>query len=324
MSSTPRLLQKKDTYTFDYPEALEFTDKQLSIFWLPDEIEVEKDLHELKTNFTEAEYHGVITTLKLFTMYELMVGGEYWGEIVASTFQRPDIQRMASCFSFFELNVHAPFYNKINEVLGLATDEFYSSYTKDPVLKSRMSWIGKQVSQKDLVKSIGSFAMIEGAILFSSFAFLKHFQSEGKNKLVNIAAGINFSIRDENLHCQGGSWLFRKLIEELEYTEEHKKELQTYFYGVAQTILEHESRIIDMIFEKGPIKGITDLQLKNFVESRLDTCLEYLGFGKHFKPSYNPINRWFYRNINTSLFHDFFYKMGNSYNRDWKEKSFKW
>ena len=247
----PRILTPKSTYTFDYPEALEFAQKQNEIFWLADEIEVEKDLHDLKTNFTESEYHGVITTLKLFTMYELFVGNEHWGDRIMKKFPRPDIQRMASCFSFFELNVHAPFYNKINELLGLATDEFYSAYTKEPVLKNRMAWIGRQVDQEDDLKSLGSFAMVEGAILFSSFAFLKHFQSEGKNKLVNITAGINFSIRDENLHCQGGAWLFRKLAEEMQISDKEMEKLNSYFIKVAEKVLEHECKIIDMIFEKG-------------------------------------------------------------------------
>ena len=196
-----RLLEKKSTYTVDYPIAIEFAKQQAEIFWLPDEIEVEKDLHDLKTNFTEAEYHGVISTLKLFTIYELSVGNDYWQNYICQVFQRPDIQRMATTFSFFEIGVHAPFYNKINEVLGLDTDEFYTDYLNDPVLKNRMEWIGKRVEKKDTVynilKSIGIFSMIEGAILYSSFAFLKHFNNVGKNKLINVNAGINFSVNDE-------------------------------------------------------------------------------------------------------------------------------
>lgn len=103
-----KLLTPKETYTIDYPEAIEYAKLQQEIFWLPDEIEVEKDLHDIRTNFTEAEYHGVISTLKLFTLYELSVGNDYWSGYVSQVFQRPDIQRMANCFSFFEINVHAP------------------------------------------------------------------------------------------------------------------------------------------------------------------------------------------------------------------------
>jgi len=632
-----RITTPKSEYTFDYPVAIEFADKQMEIFWLHDEIDVEKDVQDLKTNFSKAEYHGVITTLKLFTLYELFVGTEYWGGKVMKAFPRADIQRMANCFSFFELClapetevltmnkgwvtlknyeltdgpvaqwdsvsksitwetpsrkvksktdkfirfytkkntyeqivtpghrmpvmdrkgevsfvesdkvkyhgynsaplsgmlegperkitwlekffiatqadgsilkrydgsiagtrpihffikkdrkknrlreilsnldfkykeviydkkpgystfkvdvpvditektdlksfdwvklaeingawcqdfleelkhwdshiykdgdvfvydntctksvdkvqiisslagmccsiskvgrktqkdlyrchitkrdknsgsairkeeifnpgdaycltvpsgafmirssgrvsitgncVHAPFYNKINEVMGLATDEFYNSYIDDPILKNRIDWIEEQVAQEDLLKSLGVFSMMEGAILFSSFAFLKHFQSQGKNKLVNICSGINFSVRDENLHCQGGSWLYRTLKQELGAEDQYD-----YFVSVAEKIALHEDRITDMIFEKGEILGITADQIKAFVRHRLDTCLEYLGYEKHFNPECKAIKEWFYDNVNTSYFNDFFSRMGNQYNRKWSRTKFVW
>jgi len=320
----PRLLTKKSEYTFDYPQALDFENQQLSIFWLPDEIEVEKDLHDIKTNFTEAEVHGVVTVLKLFTLYELQAGNEYWGGKVKRNFNRPDIQRMASCFSFFEVNVHAPFYNKLNEVLGLNTDEFYSSYVKDSVLKDRMNWIAEIIKDKNMLRSLAAFTFIEGAVLYSSFAFLKHFQAEGKNKLVNVTAGINFSVRDENLHAQAGAWLFRALLEESNLSKQEKQQLKEEIIKIATKTYEHEARIVEMIFEKGNIIGITANQLDNFVQSRVDICLANLGYDPVYKPTYNPIGKWFYKNISGGQFTDFFHKVGSEYNRMWKEKSFIW
>jgi len=327
-----RLLTPKTEYTMDYPTAIEYAQKQASIFWLPDEIEVEKDLHDMKTNFTEAEYHGVISTLKLFTIYELSIGNEYWSDYVGKIFQRPDIQRMASCFSFFELNVHSPFYNKINEVLGLDTDEFYNSYLDDSVLKNRMGWIGKRTTKRDTVydilKSVGIFSMIEGAILYSNFGFLKHFNNVGKNKLINVNAGINFSVNDESLHSQAGAWLFRTLLQESindgQINTDTVKFLQEEIIQTAKIILEHEAIIIEKIFEKGPIKGISFVQLKHFVESRLDICLNQLGFAGIFKPQYNRIAEWFYKDLDSSTLHDFFSSQGNDYNRAWNENKFTW
>ena len=327
-----RLLEPKTTYTVDYPTAIEFAKQQAEIFWLPDEIEVEKDLHDLKTNFTEAEYHGVISTLKLFTIYELSVGNDYWQNYVGKIFQRPDIQRMATTFAFMEIGVHAPFYAKLNEVLGLDTDEFYESYKEDVVLANRMAWIGKRTEKRDTVynilKSVGVFSMIEGAVLYSSFAFLKHFNSAGKNKLININAGINFSAIDETLHSQAGAWLFRTLLQEAtadgQVTDIFLEELTKELEDTTKVILEHESIIIDKIFEKGHIKGITENQLKHFVESRLDICLKNLGFKGIFKPSYNPIAEWFYKDLESSTLHDFFSSTGSDYNRNWNEGNFKW
>lgn len=103
-----RLNERKESYTFDYPEALEFADKQMSIFWTAHEINVEKDIQDIRVNMTEAEAHGVITTLRLFTLYELVAGRDYWLGRVLRRFPRPDVERMAATFGFFELAVHAP------------------------------------------------------------------------------------------------------------------------------------------------------------------------------------------------------------------------
>lgn len=327
---TIRILEPKTIYTIDYPEAIEFAKAQSEIFWLPDEIEVEKDLHDLKTNFTTSEYHGIISVLKLFTLYELSVGGEYWRDYISQIFPRPDIQRMASTFSFMELGVHGPFYNRINELLGIDTDEFYLSYLDDPILKNRMAWIGKRVEKRsthfDRLKSIAIFSMIEGAVLYSSFAFIKHFQTNGKNKLININAGINFSAQDEDIHSQAGAWLYKVYLGEVLKDDPYfdPSELVKGIYETVQVILEHEVHIISKIFEFGEIKGITAHQLEVFVQSRLDICLSQLGLKPLFLPKYNPIASTFYNNLNSSILHDFFVKQGSDYNRNWSEKSFIW
>jgi len=322
--SNVRLFQATDDYTTKYPQAVDFAKQQLDIFWHPDEIAVEKDIHDMRVNLSVAEKHGVITVLKLFTMYELIAGGEYWGERVMKDFPRPDIQRMASAFSFFELNVHAPFYNKINELLGLASEEFYTEYTRDETLKSRMEFIDEYVNHDDPLTSLGVFSMVEGAVLYSSFAFLKHFQNQGKNLMVNINAGINFSVRDENLHSMGGAWLYRKLKSEMKLDKRSINPLEKRIISAAYKIFDHEERIVDMIFEEGRIKGITELQMKNFVKSRINLCLQNLEIDPIFEVDYNPIAEWFYKNINGGKLNDFFYSLGSEYNRDWNESEFCW
>ena len=76
------LTSYKETYVVEYPEAVEFAEKQQSIFWPAFEIKVDKDVHDIKTNLTEAERHGVITTLKLFTQYVMNIGSRW---VICST-----------------------------------------------------------------------------------------------------------------------------------------------------------------------------------------------------------------------------------------------
>lgn len=299
-----------------FPQAEEFTQKQLSVFWLADEIKVEKDVHEILTGLTEAERHGVLTVLRLFSLYELYAGRDYWTGRIMSLFPRPEIQRMASVFGMFELAVHQPFYSKINKELGLDTDEFYLSYVDDPALKQRMDFIG---SYEDSDYFLPMFSMLEGAVLYSSFAFLKHFQSQGKNKLTNIVRGINFSVRDENLHSEAGAWLFKEST-----TFRDRANITFEVNRIAHALYEHEQVIISKIFEKGKIVGITAHQMEEFVKSRINICLRNFEMPRAFDVTYNPIADWFYDGINNFTYNDFFAGQGREYTRGWNEKGFTW
>ena len=148
-----------------------------------------------------------------------------------------------------------------------------------------------------------------------------HFQSEGKNKLTNIARGINFSVRDENLHSMAGAWSFKL---KLQTYQGDKEALKQQVFEAAKTLYEHEKEIVAMIFEKGKIAGITEAQLVHFVESRINLCLANLGYEKMFNVTYDPISAWFYKGINNYQFNDFFSAIGREYNRNWDESGFKW
>lgn len=326
---TVRLKTPKETFTVDYPEAVKFADEQAEHFWPHSEVKVHKDKHDILVNMTEAERHGVVTTLKLFTLYEQIIGDDFWLNFVFKKFPRPaDIQPMAVMFSAIELQVHAKFYSKINEELGLATDEFYKSYVDDPQLKARIDFLKDTLYGKDDLRSLGAFTFGEGAILYSSFAYLKHFQSQGKNKLLNVVSGINFSARDENLHSEAAAWLFRTLKQEMydagEIDDEYIEELKEDIYSAAKKVFEHEQVIIEKIFEKGEIEGITPTQLEHFAQSRINYCLRNLGFNNLFKVDYNPIAEWFYKGINGYQMQDFFNSQGNQYSRGWHKESFVW
>ena len=305
-------------------EPIVFADQQLKVFWTAEEISVEKDIQDVLVNFTESEKHAVITTLKLFSIYETHAGSEYWGERFKGMFNGAEFHRMASVFSMFELAVHAPFYNKINQLLHIDTPEFYMSYLDDPTLKARVEHIGKIIDDPDDLLSLAAFSMVEGVILYSNFAFLKHYQSQGKNKLMNIVRGINFSVRDENIHSVAGAWSFKHKLSLSNLTAEEKEKLEQNIRKAAVKIYEHECLIIAKLFEKGNIAGITAHQLECFVQSRINDCLKELGYDKQYEVKYNPIAEWFYNGINKFQFNDFFSGQGREYNRNWDESKFKW
>ena len=307
----------------DYPAVEDFITKQMEIYWLPTEVKTEKDIHDVMTNFSEAERHGVLTTLKLFSLYETNVG-DWWGTRFRQIFDKNEFHRMGALFSMVELAIHEKFYRTINELLNLHNREFYLSFRDDPTFCARIKKIGEWVHEKDDAIALAAFAFVEGVVLYSSFAFLKHFQSNGKNKLVNLVRGIDFSLRDENIHAMASAWCFRLITKNM--GEKEKDILGGKIIDIAHTIYDQECCIIDMIFEKGEIEGFPKEDMKVFVRSRINLMLDYLGLLPIYDATdeKNPIASWFYKALADYSYNDFFSGMGNQYHRDWDATGFVW
>lgn len=311
---------------FEYPKAFEFQHAQSKHYWFHTQIEVDSDLIQFKTEFTDAEKHGINTVLKLFTTYEVHVA-DYWIDVVYKWFPKPEIRAMAQMFSAMEAE-HALFYDKLNNALGLSTKEFYLSFLEDPAMKSRMEFIDQMLAKadtgdkKDLVTSLAAFSFVEGVILYSSFAFLMSFQRPPKNKLKNVFTGLSYSVRDEALHADADSWLCRTVMKEQGIDV---SEVQDQIIQVAKASYQIEEEIIDQIFSQGKIEGITDHQLKIFVKSRINKKLKDIGIDPIYEVSYNPISSWFYKLINSVEMTDFFDRSPTSYTNDWNfNKITKW
>ncbi len=316
-------------WIIEYPQFDKIADQQMHTFWPWDEPDVENDVQDLRVRMTEAERHAVTETLKLFTLYEMHVGDDYWSGRIMKKFKRPEIQRAASMFSAVEFNSHAPFYNQVNERLFIDTEEFYSEWKEDEVLTERMNMI-EEVSRNpnDLI-STAAFSFTEGVILYTNFSFFKHFQSQecGKDLIKNTNRGIDLSVGDENLHAIGGAMLHNQIRAEVEpkLTQDERNYIDETIYKLAHDVYLHECLIVDKLFSKGDIGGITKDNLKNFIKHRVNLCLQQL----HMEPIFSEeditdtfIESWFYKDINSLSLHDFFTGNGNEYNINWNEERF--
>lgn len=304
-----------EDFSIAYPWAVEYMNKQASIFWPAHEVKVEKDIHDIQTNCTEAERHAIMETLRLFTKYEQIIGEESWTGRFANTFKRHELVSMATLFGAMELSVHKIFYSKINDLLNAADPDFYTSWKEDPTLTERMNQITAILDHPRDAVYLGGFALLEGAVLYSSFAFLKHFQVNGKNKMVHTVSGINFSSRDENLHCHAAAHVFR----EFTLSEQDRVDLIV----LSHNIRENEYAIIDKLFEKGEIEGITAQDLKQFVKHRVSFVMNLLGLVEEVEDA-GVVGEWYYPSVDSFKMNDFFITTNNEYLRKFREEDFTW
>ena len=151
------------------------------------------------------------------------------------------------------MNIHFPFYRKVNEVLGVHNDEFYSAFETDPILVERVNFMRDLVSDKDTLASMGGFAFMEGAVLFTAFAMIKSLGVKGQNFMPNLIAGIDFSVLDENFHFDTASEIFKLQKKQEKRTKDELKELENKIYAHAKHVYEHECLIVDAMLSEGDI-----------------------------------------------------------------------
>jgi len=272
------LLDPRPTYApFEYDKAYKYWELQQQSHWLHTEVSLATDIHDWKINLTPSEKFVVGHILKGFTQSEVFIQ-EYWTQMVAKWFKKPEIQMMAATFGAFE-SIHAVAYAYLNQSLGL---EDFAAFLHEPTAKAKIDRLietnGK--TPTEIAKSIAIFsAFNEGVNLFSSFAILMNFSRF--NKMKGLGQIIAFSIKDESLHSEAGCWLFRTFVSE--YPEVLTPELKEEIYEAARLTVALEDDFIEKAFSQGPIEGLLVEDIKAFIRYRTNTKLQDLGFKANWR-----------------------------------------
>lgn len=317
------LQTESNSYVDKYPQFVDAVIFQKEdLFWSQKEIDLTKDKHDLRKRLNDAQRHAISFNQRLFTKYENVIGVDYWSNIVLKRYKRHELQRLAICFGDVEMNIHFPFYRKVNEVLGVHNDEFYSAFETDPILVERVKFMQTLVSDKDTLASMGGFAFMEGAVLFTAFAMIKSLGVKGQNFMPNLIAGIDFSVLDENFHFETASEIFKLQKKQEKRSKEELKELEEKIYKHAEYVYDHECVIVDAMLAKGDIPNASKDELKAFARSRCNIVLQGLGYKPLFDESGDTISAWFYSSMNSFKLNDNFFTRGRNYKREFTPRDF--
>ena len=229
---------------------------------------------------------------------------------------------MAVCFSDVEMNIHFPFYRRVNEVLGTHNDEFYQLFETDPLLIDRVQFMHQLVGEKDSLASMGGFAFMEGAVLFTAFAMIKSLGVKGQNFMPNLIAGIDMSCLDESHHFEMAAEIFKLQKKQEKRSKDELKELEEKIYNHARNVLEHEKLIIKAMLSEGDIPFASYDDLVGFASHRCNLVLQGLGYKPIFDESTDTISEWFYSSMNSFKFNDNFFTRGRNYKKEFTAKDF--
>jgi ribonucleoside-diphosphate reductase beta chain len=302
------LLTPRDVYRpFEYPHFFEFFQKQNQAHWLPTEVPMESDISDYRFRLSPQETNLVIQILRFFTQSDIEVNNNYNTRLIPM-FPKPEIKMMLSAFAAME-SVHVWAYSYLNDSLGLPERE-YSAFLGYAAMRNKYDYFQRfpTDSVENLMLNLAVFGgFIEGVSLFSSFAILMNFPRLGKLK--GVGQIVTWSIRDESLHSQGVTRLFRDMMAEnksLWNPAMHKK-----LYDACREMVALEDAFIDTCFSMGDVPGLTAAEVKQYIRYTADKKLIDLRLDKLFNVP-NPLG-WLDVLVNAKEHTNFFENRATEY-----------
>jgi ribonucleoside-diphosphate reductase beta chain len=269
---------------FRYPWAYEFWRRQQQVHWLPEEVPLGEDVKDWASKLNDQERNLLTQIFRFFTQADVEVNDNYM-ERYARVFKPTEIKMMLASFSNIE-TVHIAAYALLLETIGMPETEF-AAFMDYQALRDKHDYMQKfgVDTDADILRTVAMFGgFTEGLQLFASFAMLMNFPRF--NKMKGMGQIVTWSVRDESLHCEGMIKLFHAYAKE---TNALTQSVKDDIVDCCKTVVGIEDRFIDLAFEMGPVQGMTDNDIKQYIRYIADWRLGQLGLPKVYGVTEHPI-----------------------------------
>ena len=272
---------------FDYPWMFDYYVQQNQMIWLPEDVPLHNDVKDWQEMST-AETNLLTQIFRLFTQSDVDVASGYIDRYMR-VFKKPEARMMMSAFANME-SIHQHAYSLLLDTVGMPETEYkaFADYEEMAAKHEYISSSPLKINDKESVaKNLAIYsAFTEGLQLFSSFVILLNFSRFGRMK--GMGQIVTYSIRDESLHVEAMTKLFREFIKENLnlWTDDFKKEI----YQVCREMVKLEDKFLDLVFEMGDIQGLSKEEMKQYIRYIADRRLLQLGLKTNYGVKDNPLN----------------------------------
>jgi len=296
---------------FKYPNFVNRAIEHDKIHWGEWEASLMEDVNQWKSGkVSTSEKEFIMQILRLFTQSDVIVGGSYV-DVFLPHIKNNEARMMMLSFAQRE-TIHMRAYAFLNDTLGLPESE-YSAFLEYEEMTEKVEFMQNfDVSTKQgLALAIAQTVCNEGMSLFSAFVMLLNFQRFGKLK--GMCEIVEWSIRDETMHVDGMTELFRTFLNE--NPEIVTDEFKLAIYEMYRTAVELEDKVIDLAFELGSCEGLTKGEVKRYIRFIADRRLVNLGLKANWDIAENPLP-WLDWILSGDSFKNFFEGRVTDYSAD--------
>ena len=265
--------------------------------WMPQEVSMQKDIMQWKTNvLSEDEKRLVTRNLGFFTTADSLAANN----IVLGTYRQitaPECRQFLLRQAFEEA-IHTHAYQYIVESLGLDESEIFNAYNEIKSIRDKDEFLipfinaltdpefktGTLETDQQLLKSLIVFACImEG--LFFYVGFVQILALGRQNKMTGAAEQYQYILRDESMHCNFGIDLINtiKLENPHIWTDTFKAELIALF----QQAVELEYAYAEDTMPRG-VLGLNATMFKEYLRFICNRRTTQIGLPALFPGVDNP------------------------------------
>jgi len=301
-------IQRYDTIKYRQFEKL--TEKQLSFFWLPQEIDILRDAKDFK-DLSQNEQHIFTSNLKRQILLDSVQGrapAVAFGPICSL----PELETWITTWTFSE-TIHSRSYTHIirnvyanpskvfdemmdiQEIVDCAGD-ITALYDKLITMNNQRTlddfdppdWGGFNYEHKKaLWLALMSVNILEGVRFYVSFAcswaFAELKKMEGNAKIIKLIA------RDENLHLAGTQTLLKLLPKDDPDYAKIETECRDAAIKLFDDAVNQEKAWAQYLFKDGSMIGLNYQLLAEYVEFIANKRMQAVGLGQPYPTKNNPL-----------------------------------
>lgn len=299
-----------------YNKAVKLEQTARGFFWIPEEISLTKDSNDFKEASSTVKHIFTSNLLRQTALDSLQ--GRAPSQVFTPVVGLPELEALVYNWSFFETNIHSRSYSHIirniynvpKEVFNTIHDtkeivDMASSigeyYDKLHIINCKKE-LGHKIDEKDHIKAI--WMALNASYGLEAFRFMVSFATSlamVENKIF-IGNGniISLILQDELLHKEWTAWMINQVVKEDPRFAKIAKECEDEVYALYEDVIAEEKAWADYLFKFGPVIGLNQNILKDFVDYTAQSALKDIGIKyKSNAPRTTPIP-WFNKHSDTS------------------------
>jgi len=299
---------------FRQPKIAKFEELQRGYFWVPEEISLTKDKMDHK-DATDAIKHIFTSNVLRQTALD-SIQGRAPVQIFSPVVSIPELEALVSIWSMFETNIHSKSYSHIiRNIYGVPKEEFNKIHDTQEIIEMAAN-IGQYYEELHLLncrREVGEdvplydhkraiWMALHASYALEALRFMVSFATSlamVENKIY-IGNGniISLILQDELLHAEWTAWLINQVPKDDPDFVEISRECASEVYQLYMDVIREEKAWAKYLFKLGPVIGLNENILCDFVDYTAFTRLKDIGIkyqGDHPKSSPIP---WFNRHLN--------------------------